>query len=63
MTEEIAKEIKDLRINKKLTWRELGEAIKGKYPSLEKPDEFESGKFLCESAMNFLNEKVGDGWN
>jgi hypothetical protein len=65
MNEELANYIKDLRYNKRnCTWRRVADEVAEKYPELGIiPGNQIEGMLLCNSAMEFLNEKFEDGWN
>lgn len=53
-----AKLIRELRIDKKLTWRGIAyEMTNGKSSNQI------TGMNLCETAMKLLGEKEEDGWN
>ncbi len=69
---QLAKRVKQLRVEQEVSWGMVGQIISEEFPELEihiatfqriKIGNQPAGAKLCDAAMEYFNEKVEDGWN
>jgi len=69
---QLAKRVKQLRIKQEIGWGMIGQIIAQEFPELEisistfqgiKIGNQIAGADLCDAAMEYLDEKVENGWN